>query len=265
MSTNLGLLKKANLLAQARGLAFCEFIEKYNITAIAKFSLIENYFYITNSYNFDAQSIMASKSSLDFWNGIAPIKNTLYSFSREEKSLNSLLQFFSFKLKDSIENIEILRENESIYMICNSTLEEENISKLITVKDHLPAPTCNLEKISKDSKIYKINLNLVAALNKYLDNQKLLPELKEIYLNSIDNEISNQLYFNFSNNNFFCKNAKLDYNLALNSLQDLDERLIKVHLISNLNKIIEDCNEIQIEFLGKSENYSDLSNFLKVE
>ena len=265
MSTSLGLLKKANLLAQTRGLAFCEFIDKFNISAIAKFSLIDNYFYITNSYNFDIQSIMASKSSLDFWNGIAAIKNTLYSFTHKEKSITSLLQFFSFKLKDSIEKIQIVRENESIYMICNSNFDQKDISHLITVNDNLPKVTCNLDKISKNSFINKIHINLEKCIDNYLSNQNLNSQIKNIFTNSIDNEISNQLYFNFSNNNFFCKNSKLDFSLALNSLQDLDERIIKQHLFNNLNQIIENTSNIVIDFLGKSENYSDLANFLKVE
>lgn len=263
---NIGLLQKANLLSQKQGLAFCDFIAENKISIIAKFSLIENYFYINNSFGFDAASIIGSKSTIDFWNGIAPIKNKLYTFSAEEKNISSLFQFFSFVLKDSIDSIQIVRTLDTVFMICNTIIKENQLSDLFILNEDFPEININSNLIPKDAVISKIEISTKNAIANYLTEMEVPQNTFQIYSKAIDNEISNQLFFNFSNTNFIGKKNNYELQAAIISSQSLPEKMLRNHIVKNISLVLENFSElIECNLIGKAQNYSDLLSFIKAE
>ena len=49
--------------------------------------IVDSHYFITNSFNFDVQSIIESYSSLDFWNGLIKEDNKIYNqYKRDELS-----------------------------------------------------------------------------------------------------------------------------------------------------------------------------------
>ena len=102
-------------------------------SSISQFCILKKYgteYNICFSYNFDFDSIVRSISTQDFWNGIIPEQDKWYIFSKDDKSIANLYQFFSNDTKDSI--IEIFAyncsEKDYIYLILNTENDYKNAS-----------------------------------------------------------------------------------------------------------------------------------------
>jgi len=260
---SMGLLQKASLLSQKKGLAFCDFLKSNKITKCAVFSLHENEFLISNSYGFDGKSILASKSTLDFWTGVLPQKNTIYIFSEENKNISSLLQFFSFSLIDSIKLVSIIRTNDRIFMFCNYELSETLKSEVLTLTYDLPEIELNNFNINKDSVVQKYVLDINDAINEFSETQ--IKSLVEETKSAIYNEIKNRLYFIFSGKHYFsCLESQSEFHIIVDSNFELSSELLQQHITLTVSDVLDKySNLINITFFGKSDSYSDILEFLK--
>lgn len=262
MSSHMGLLQKANLLSQKKGLAFCEFIKSNNISKAAIFVLNDKNFYIQNSYGFDGTSLLSSKSTLDFWTGFLQEKSKVYNFSLQDDNLTSILQFFSFNLKDSIENVKLVRTGEKIYLICNSELPDSIMSDFYTVDKNYPAIDFSNCEITKDSVFRNYEVSTCEAIKKYIESKNLNDE---IYFTSLNNEVNNRLYFLFSQNNFYSMQDNI-IRVSVNSTIELSPKAIEEHVKSSLKEILENCSSyVSVKYSGNSESIVELKNFLKAE
>lgn len=264
--SSIGLLQKANLLSKKQGLAFCDFALENNIHFFAKFSLRGNFFYISNSYGLDFASILSSKSTVDFWNGIAPVKNRFYNFSKEENNIIPLYQFFSFKLKDFINSIQILRETNSIFMICNSQLSDDKITELVSLTDNYKSPVIDINNISQEIVLSKFEISIDSVIKNYLSEKNKDSTTITLFTESLRLSLANQLYFNFIKNGYFSFNQNGNIKVIFKTKNPINPQLIKKHIQVTLSKFADSSSSfIEIYSKGISESASDFLDFFKAE
>ena len=63
--------------SDANFIFFSDFLISNNIQRFASLEIVDSHYFITNSFNFDVQSIIESYSSLDFWNGLIKEDNKI--------------------------------------------------------------------------------------------------------------------------------------------------------------------------------------------
>lgn len=264
-----GLLKKANLLNQEKGLAFSSFIQKYSKKTFALFTKTNNFYFIKTSLRFDGLSILSSYSTSDFWNGLIPGKNKVYNFIQNDNSLNKMLQFFSFNMKEKISMVSIYAMNDMIILLCNEEITDDfihDISLLNADNKEFDLSRINQDYVSKYS-VLKYKLNYLEAVESYVElKTKKQREISEIFKNALLSEISNRL-----NNYFYAPNLTIttkvfNNNIIIFSEEKVNAELLLNHLILNLRDVIENCAElIEVEYIGKAETYNEIKDFLKVE
>lgn len=262
-----GLLQKANLLNKEKGLAFSNFIQKYNKLTFAVFEKKDNYFFITTSLGFDGLSLLSSYSTIDFWDGLITSKNTVINFSNSDGTINKLLQFFSFSMKDKVTSVSIYKTDDNILLVCNDTISSSFIHDF-TLLDY-SIQDFDFSKINSDcSSQYKVNkysLSYIDAVNSYVNekaNGKIYADLfKTALLNEISNRITN--YFSFPNA-AFAKSASTN-NIVIFTKENFDENLLLAHLKLNLKDVIENCVEqLSIDFQGNAQTFTEIKDFFKV-
>ena len=105
----MGLLSMASHLDenQKQGLAFSDFVLKYNYKTCSLLEKKSNNYIITNSIGFDGESLIASYSTVDFWNGICQNSNSIINLSQSNNSHAPLLQLFSLNMKDYVKDFSV--------------------------------------------------------------------------------------------------------------------------------------------------------------
>lgn len=223
-----GLLQKANLLSQEKGLAFSNFVKKYNNLTFAIFTKQDNFYFISNSLGFDGESILASYSTIDFWEGLIPIKNMVYNFSNDDNTLNKMLQFFSFEMKEKIAKVSIYFSQDKIIFLCNKELTQEFIHDVNFI---------NFENAyTQKENTYK--LKYLEAVNAYiLEKAKYKSSIHTIYRQALNHEIENRLILFFAASEYSIKidNDSVSY---ISSDNPIDSKLLLSHLIFNLKDVI---------------------------
>ena len=137
-SNSVGLLKKSLIISNEDELDFFEFLKRYEIKAFSILEPVEgteNYI-SKRSMGLDVKSVCKSFSTKAFWNGLIKA-GTLYTFYKGNTDILPLYQFFSDKLKDTINIIHIFKRNKGQIFIfipkendCSSTLTTEELEKL---------------------------------------------------------------------------------------------------------------------------------------
>ena len=177
-SNSVGLLKKSLDIADSKNrLDFFEFINKYDLPLCASFSCNKDIYCIEESFGLDGESICLSISTQDFWAGIN--QNSV-------KDPLPFYQFFSKKLKDSIENLKVYKKSDGRIFLFSSP---DNFGSFIY---------SDIEKIKKSDITFnkKIPENLIT-----IDYSEAIESLVISYSKSNENErlikaLSNELYYN---------------------------------------------------------------------
>ncbi len=246
--SHIGLLQKANLLTQNRKLAFLEFIFKHNTNFCAILTESNGTFLIKNSIGFDSVSICNSCSSKDFWNGLLPETDKEYFFSTENKNLNEILQFFSFKLKDVIESVSIFKTENFIFMLCNKILSTEGINDLkfldynseFRFKYNLDAL-----QITSDNILSYYNFDFSEAIeSSVLQNIKPNNVNYSLYKDAVQNEISNRMFCIFQSPHFIKKCENKSLNVVLNTKTKICADFFYRHILSSISTIIDNNSSL---------------------
>ena len=141
----MGLLSKASTL-ENKGLAFSDFIQKHSLKTCAVLKENGNNYSVENSIGFDGKSIITATSTTDFWTGICNKEGIIKLFEKKGNSINTLLQLFSDSMKESLEELFIVKNNKNKILISeqeifNNTIEDFN--DLSDSKHH-----CDIEKLN---------------------------------------------------------------------------------------------------------------------
>ena len=120
-----------------------DFLISNEISSFAVLEIINNHYFITNSFGYDVKSIYSSYSTVDFWNGLIKETNKIYNFNYENNSITHLFQFFSGDLIESIKQILVYKtETNKIYIFClkktsNKLLQIQNQIKNLDLSFNL--------------------------------------------------------------------------------------------------------------------------------
>lgn len=255
-SNSVGLLKRIIRMNEKNRLDFFDYVNKYNLSQCAVFRLNNGVFQIDTCYGFDCNSILKSVSTVDFWNGLIPQKNTPLLFSKKDNSIQPLYQFFSDNLIDTIDSIVLYRSQEDVILFCSSS----SIETLIEDKDFF-TQFCSLDKFDFDfafsnDDIYfndnpaaaKANtyiINLYDSIKDFIENQNI-SENQKLHFEQV-------IFYNvfYSLRKCFPKNPmeEADYaiNLYLQARNSIPKRMLEKHLKLTLNDILgESSSKIKI-------------------
>lgn len=267
----MGLLSIASHLDDKpkQGLAFSDFILKYNLKTCAVLEKSDNDYIVSNSIGFDGDSILASISSFDFWQGICPDKDKIYSFSFKENSLTPLLQLFSLKMKEQLSEIFIIKNSESrILLVCNTALSEilNDFPSSDSIKHKCSTDVLN-KFVKEASVLLKFQINLNEAVESFvLSHFKGNSSIREKLESSLYNEFYNRFIciLNQKDASYYPENGII--NTVFITDKTYSTELIINHLIVNFREIIGECAELsEINFIGKAEAYRDIADFLQAD
>ena len=242
-SKSVGLLKRSEiLLNHSQNLDFFSLCHKYNFSNCAVFTKLNDFFCIENSLGFDGLSLITSLSSCNFWDGIITENNKLFCFKKSDNTISPFYQFLSSELKDLIQIIFIIKNENHILFTCMKDesfyLDENSLNKDFN--------SLNMDiKLAYDNSDKPcIQLNYSDAVLKYIENQNLLGDNYNFLIKSLSNAIFNQLCLNFNKENIIFSNKYIL--ITLSSMMNVPIQLIQQHIKINLKNIIAE----QISYLS---------------
>ncbi len=223
-------------------LSFFDFIHKNSLSHCCIFKKINSIFVSSFSWGFDGDTILQSISTSDFWEGtIKPEQwNT---FSREENSLNTMLQFFSEKLKSNFNFVYVYEINDYILLIAEESvfLREPELDKISA--DFL---NIDLEKLPEYKDLLsdnetpcsvKCTFSIENALNEIME--QLSPSMKTNMSCSFISETCNLMRKLFTKGSYeYLGNYK--FSVSLNSESRVSDDVLKLFLKTSLSVIFKD-------------------------
>ncbi len=267
----MGLLSIASHLDDnpKQGLAFSDFILKYNFKICALLEKTDNDFFISQSIGFDGKSICEAVSTSDFWKGICPLNNRLYHLSIKDKSIAPLLQLFSQNLKDNAREISIYRISENqIFLLVNTPFSEEAQKESSSLDSQRHKCDINsLNKFFKESSVLeRFQINLSEAIDSFLFIAKIKGKNKSIIQDAIFNEFYNRFICIYNNKDA----TACSENGILNTVFIMDKaystELIINHLILNFREVLANYADLaKINNLGKAKTFKDIADFLQAD
>lgn len=225
-----------------------DFLISNEISSFAVLEIINNHYFITNSFGYDVKSIYSSYSTVDFWNGLIKETNKIYNFNYENNSITHLFQFFSGNLIESIKQILVYKtETNKIYIFClkktsNKLLQIQNQIKNLDLSFNLSVSKIETANSNFTLEIQNTILEIVS------ENIRNKFYLKNSFFNAIKAELVNRLSFYFSNNSKISLNNdnKIEITANINS-KDFD--LLEFHINENLKDILG-ANWLKLSVIG---------------
>ncbi len=266
----MGLLSRASTLdkiEETPGLAFSDFINKHSFKTCLLLKKEASNYIVKNSLGLDAYSILSATSTVDFWNGICKSQGKIYNFTGSEKT--TLLQLFSFNLKDKLQDLSFYKNSNDEILLCEGKLSEEAAKDFENIND--TEHTNDVYKLNpllkKGSVVLMFNFDFSEAIKSIYKAEYKADILEfDFFLSSVMNEIYNR---------FACKynisDTTIKYNLhVLRSVIFADKtyslELIQHHIILNLKEVLDNFAEmIQVKFSGTAASCDQIESFLQAE
>lgn len=185
-------------------LTYYEFISKHSIEICGIFKKDGTNYVLTNSFGLDIKSICNSKSTEDFWTGLIEQDNHIYIFKTEDDTIQTVYQFFSFKMRDVIKSVIVYKKQNSIYFICSTSEETKDYQPVF--QDFVYYDTLNFNSpvtaLSNEYQTFTLDFN--SAINK--EFEKALID-SDMFRKCIVNQIFNNLQSYFPSPNTIEKNG----------------------------------------------------------
>lgn len=264
----MGLLSIASTLDSNKGLAFSDFIKKHSLKNCAVLKINGNSYSVYNSIGFDGISIITATSTIDFWNGICNQPDIIKHFEKKDNSINPLLQLFSERMKENLENLYVVKNSSDHILISEQEITNQSLADFSELND-----TKHLNKIEKlnslikeNSFVLKFQIDFSEAIDSFLSSQKNPKDTINFERTALLNELYNRFICSF--NNIDASTLTKDNILKTVFITDRNYsiELITNHIILNLREVLSDSAELtQINYMGTAESYTDTKNFLQAE
>ncbi|NLC92461.1 MAG: hypothetical protein GX677_03200 [Treponema sp.] len=275
----MGLLDKASNIINneikpaLNKISFWNFVTSHNIQICAVFTRKDDFYYITNSIGFDGLSILSSFSTSDFWTGLLPSENQFFDFKTCDNSILSILQFFSFNLKDNVDFVQCLRIDNKILFLCNNNslqiINNKSIIEDFSNIDFSKQNYFNNDNLieTKNISIRKYTIDIQEAITSFVKSKlKNHLEISELYIESISNEIMNRLSSFFAHPSLIKRNTKFSASILFPYKNEFSYILLMNHLIVNLAEVVENFSELlEINDLGKIDSYLEMEEFINAK
>ncbi len=256
-SNSVGLLKKSLIISNEDELDFFEFLKRYEIKAFSILEPVEgteNYI-SKRSMGLDVKSVCKSFSTKAFWNGLIKA-GTLYTFYKGNTDILPLYQFFSDKLKDTINIIHIFKRKKGQIFIfipkdndCSSTLTTEELEKLDFNFEWKPENN----NFNSDKGLCTYLLDFSEAIQ-----SAILSEAKNQFTEILTKTIEDMLYSEFIKN--FSAPSKIEpqgnskFLVQIFTDEEIPLELFSNHLRLSTSFYLEEHSQlIAVEYKGFSE------------
>ena len=266
----MGLLSRASTLDKIEKnpeLAFSDFRNKHSLKRCALLEKEASNYIVTNSIGFDAPSIISATSTIDFWNGICKSEGQIYNYN--ETDITHLLQLFSFKMKDNIENLSVYKNSSAKILLYEGNITEtaardfENIcdkshnNNILTLNPLLKNGTVVLK--------FEIDIN-DAAKEIYNSNNKNEVLTPDLFLKAILNEVYNRYACRYNISDTTIKNNKHSIKTVIFTDKTYSADLISRHMILNLKEVFDNFSErLKITCLGTADSCEEIQSFLQAD
>ncbi len=226
-----------------------DFLISNDISNFAILEIINNHFFITNSFGYDVKSIYSSYSTVDFWNGLIKEKNKIYNFNYENNSITHLFQFFSGELIESIKQILVYKtDSDKIYIFCLKKTSDKILQLQNQIKNlDFSIKTTDSLNFTTNTRLFSLDTQN-AILEIVSENIRNKFYLKNNFFNAIKAELVNRLNFYFSNNSRVSlkNNNKIEITTNIDN-KDFD--LLEFHINENLKNILG-SNWLKLSVIG---------------
>lgn len=242
-----------------------DFLILNKVPIFAEFRLQDNHFFVTNSFGYDATSIICSYSTQDFWNGLIKEQNKLYQFDLKTNSIIPLLQFFSNEQRDFISNILIYKLNNNKIFLLASNIPFINTTQILQQIDKINFSNLSFQTkkaFNQSDKIHYFSIDtkyyIESIVEKNIQNNFYL---KPQFIQSLQNELFSRLilHFNDEKTKIFKSNEdEFVFKIATqNEIQDY--KLLIKHINFNLENLCK--NNTQKLALKIETNYNSEKDF----
>lgn len=266
----MGLLSRASTLDEIefkQGLAFSDFILKYSLKSSAMLEPNDMYYIITQSIDFDANSIINSFSTCDFWNGICKENQKIYNFTGND--ISPLLQLFSSNMKDEIKEIYIYRNSSSKILLSLNEITKEAAEDFenITSDVHSINIFALNPQIKENTAVIKLMIDFSEAIESFIQSEiKNNDSLFEKAQMSIFNEIYNRFVCFYNLPDATVKAGKYLLKTVFITGKAYSVELITNHFIFNLRQLLGNNAElIRVDYCGAATSCEQIQNFLQAE
>ncbi len=265
----MGLLSKASNLDNntSQVLAFSDFINNHSLKLCALLNKNGSNYVVTNSIGFDAASIISAASTTDFWDGICKASGQIYNYSGADK--NTLLQLFSFNLKDSISELSVYKSSSSKILLCSGKLSQEAADDFENISDEPHSINVQtLNPLLKRASVFLLfDIDFQEALSSYdHENNKNNLLSFELFEKAISKEIYNRFACNYSISDTTILNNSHSIKTILVTDKTYSLELITNHIILNLRDLLDNFAELlQIDYKGTAASCEQIEEFLQAE
>lgn len=264
----MGLLSKASTLdtvTEKKGLAFSDFINKYSIKKAALLEKTAADYFVTSSIGFDALSLISATSTADFWDGICKSQSTVYNYSDNK----SLLQLFSFNLKDSIKALSVYKNSSAQILLCEGNLSDAAAKDFesISISQHENNVETLNPLLKGGSTFLFFKLDFEKAVEDFYNSEckNKIPAF-EIFQKAVLNEIYNRFACNYSISDTTIINNSHSIKTVIVTGKAYSIDLITHHIILNLKEVLDKSAElIQIDYCDTADSCEKIESFLQAE
>lgn len=284
-----GLLSKASAITTPKFFSFSQWAKSNNFAHCAVFSPVKNMMVITHAHGIDSETIEKSVSTIDFWEGTLFLRkdnfeNEIFSYTKSDKEFYNFLQFFSFEIKNSIENITFVKffklnkikqnNNFFILMIFNTTKNSEikiQESAIKNIQFENLYKTFNFENSKNDfinfSKSHFYNLlsiNFQEIVTDSFNQENLFDaNIKKIVYNSIYEQIFDVMKKSFIAPSEVSFSEYSNIKIAVAEISQIEIDLLEAHINFAIKNLLCKTNKkVKIFDCGKSNNADEIVSFL---
>ena len=248
-----GLLARASQYeaSDAHAEDFYQWCKRHGFSHIAILQHDGNYYHITKSLGFDAESIALSYSSKDFWEGTLLTDTDWQTFVQGTNQLGSFNQFFSEQMLSMITKLHFIKLDDSVLMLMQededfSLPPANDIRKELLHLLYMPSgisPELGIEDAVQEglaisnASIYFLSVkNAVATAIKDVPfaDDSAKQKMTDIIYEHIA-QICGSL-FQKPNCSVLGKNGEIK--IAFFSKDEIDEQLLQFHIVQTLSDIV---------------------------
>ena len=233
---------------------------------------------ISHAAGIDAETVTASVSSCDFWNGTLSDNTEWFTADFGTKKAEPFYQLLSNAAKDTVKSISLLKlkpENGSPILMVLSFEEKTEIppadnsfkNSLLKIieqkKDETDIKGTSASNTSKNAFLYLLSLKLT------FENFILKTNLKEAeYSGKICSCIYDEIFFMLQNalskHHIICKGSNYEIKIALFLNNPVDAILLQSFIIKNLETIFnkDSASKALVLSAGSADKTPAIHNFL---
>ena len=283
----MGLLTKITNTANNEKPCFFTFCEKYGFVHAGVFGIVDGMYVLTKASGLDAETILSSISSQDFWKGIITSTSTWNTFSYQQENLSDFYQFFSTFFKSQIQSLHIMffPYNKQSFIFFVAQLDSEDkmtlpeitpsfiyeLSQICVSQDNCTNLEKNEQKISDGLSFAPatlLSISFSEMIHRIKKDQTISTlNLCEQTIKTFFSEIVNLMQKSFGETNIIVEMKNYEFHGALFTNNQVDNLLLSHQLSQTMQPVYCNATSDAISVVTSDTTHSSdvLLKFLSAE